>query len=254
MRTVRKMARLLVLAAILLAPRAAEAGPISVLVGDKDWFGSGLSGPLGPWPGWPGPVVDNRSAAEAASTTGAHLTDVYSALYYYGTGSGCDALTDPGCSPNGDIGTMSIPFAGVLNSGAISILMGDFECSLYGAMTVDINGEFVDFCFDDGFQGVALRQFALTSQMIAVANQTGLIQMTFDHRGGYMDSFGVVCSPARASSDPDCNTWFGSFDYLAFDYFELNADIDPVPEPSTLVLIGLGLAGLAARRRWRQPR
>jgi hypothetical protein len=78
--------------------------------------------------------------------------------------------------------------------------------------------------------------------------------MTFDHRGGYMDSFGVVCSPARASSDPDCNTWFGSFDYLAFDYFELNADIDPVPEPSTLVLIGLGLAGLAARRRWRQPR
>ena len=55
----------------------------------------------------------------------------------------------------------------------------------YGAMTVDINGEFLPFCYDDGFQVVKQRSFTLTPQMIAAANLAGQIRMTFDHRAGY---------------------------------------------------------------------
>lgn len=228
---------LLLVAAVLLIAKPVQASPITILVGDKDGFGAGaFAGAQGPWVGQPGPVMDNRSAAEKAAPNGAHLTDLYSALYYYGPGSGCDPLIDPGCSPNGDQGSVIFPLASTLYSGSITMLMGDFECSLYLAMTVDINGINVPFCFDDGFQVLAVRTFTLTPEMIAAANLAGRIQMNFDHRAG---------------DDPN-GVWFGSYDYIAFDYFEMTGDAAPVPEPGTFVLLGIGLAGLAARRRWRR--
>lgn len=71
--------------------------------------------------------------------------------------------------------------------------------------------------------------------IIRDARITGRFEMTFNHKAGY-----------------DANgNWFGSIDYIAFDYFELNAEVAPVPEPGTLVLFGLGLAGLAAWKRLR---
>ena len=228
---------LILIAAVLLAARPAEATSITVLVGDQDWFGSGLPpGGPGPWQGWGYGVMDNRSAAEQAATSGAQLTDVYSALYWYGASSCApntarDPAIDPGCSPNGDMGSLIVPFSGELTSASIKILMGDFECTAWGAMTVDINGILIPFCFDDGFQGTATRTFTLTPSMIAAANLAGEIRMTFDHRAGYDQN----------------NQWQGSLDYIAFDSFEINAEV--VPEPATWTLLGLGLAALVVRRR-----
>ena len=232
-----KVLRYLLLAgAVLVAARPAEASSITILIGDKDGFGSGVApGGTATWPGYPGPLADNRSAGEASASNGAQLTDLYSALYYYGQGSGCSPATDPGCSPNGDHGSVIFSLSGPLVSGSITMLMGDFECSLYGAMNVDINGVGVPFCFDDGFQGTRVRTFTLTAPMIAAANLSGQIQMNFDHSGGY-DQNGI---------------WFGSFDYIAFDYFELNGEA--VPEPATWTLIGLGLTAIAARRITKGP-
>jgi hypothetical protein len=227
---------LLLVAAVLLVARPAEATSISILVGDKDGFGAGtFAGTPGTWTGAYTRVTDDRSAAEKTATDGAQLTDVYSALYYYGVGSGCDPATDPGCSPNGDQGSVFFPLTAPLSSGSITMLMGDFECSAFLAMTVDINGINVPFCFDDGFQVTKERTFTLSPDMIAAANLAGRVQMNFDHRAGYVNG-----------------VWQGSYDYIAFDYFELNAEAAPVPEPATLALLALGLAGLAARRRLRR--
>jgi hypothetical protein len=231
-----KLVRTLLIAAIVWMAGASpvQASPITIMFGDADWFGTGLTpGGPGPFIGNPGPMQDYRSPAEMAATDGTQLTDVYSALYYYGVGSGCDVNTDPGCSPNGDIGTLIFPFSGFLNSATISMLMGDFECNPNGAMTVDINGVFIPFCFDDGFQGVELRSFVLSPEMIAAANLIGEIRMTFDHRAGFDQN----------------NVWQGSFDYIAFDYFEVDADVTPVPEPGTLVLLGAGLGVLLRQLR-----
>jgi len=240
---VKILRNFVLVATVLLVATPARAASISIVVGDKDWFGTGLVGQipgtsLGPWLGNPAQgLFDQRSAGEQAATNGAHLTDIYSALYfdYASIGSTCNPANNPGCTPNGDTGSVIIPYAGTLLSGSISMLMGDFECATWGSITAAINGVDVPFCFQDGFRGTALRTFALTPQMIAVANITGRFEMTFNHTGGY---------------DVDGN-WFGSLDYFAFDYFELNAEVSPVPEPGTLVLFAIGLAGLAAWKRLR---
>lgn len=237
--------RYVAFALTLLGTTPAFASPFSFLIGDKDGFGLGIPvGSNATWTGWPGPLVDQRSAPEAAATNGRQLTDVYSALYYYGVGSGCSPADDPGCSPNGTTGYVSFPFIGTLNSGAITMRMADFECTLYQAMTVDINGVPVNFCFDDGFQVTKIRTFTLTPQMLLAANLAGEVRMNFDHRADYNEA----------------GVFVGSFDYIAFDYFELNGDIDgrvvdpSVPEPSTWLLLGTGLTVLAARAVRRRVR
>jgi hypothetical protein len=225
----------LLLAAVAFA-RPAAASSITVLVGDKDWFGTNLPyGSSVPWNAPPNPLYDGRSVGETGASNGAQLTDLYSALFF---DYPCSPSTDPGCSPNKDTGSVFFPFSGILQSGSISMLMGDFEATTWGPMTVDINGVPIPFDFEDGFQQTAFRTFALTPSMIAAANADGVVRLTFDHRGAYGDS----------NIDP-----WGSFDYVAFDYFEMNAEVAPVPEPGTMVLVGLGLAGsfLAARRRLR---
>src|SRR6266545_4523947 len=66
---------------------SASAVSVDVLVGDVDGFGFGCPNiaPAGTCH-WPGPGVsgsgyDGRSAAEAAATNGAQITDIYSALF-----------------------------------------------------------------------------------------------------------------------------------------------------------------------------
>ena len=173
--------------ALVAIAAPAWASSITVLVGDKDWFGAPLlAGTTTPWTGNPNDgITDLRSGAEAGASNGAQLTDLYSALFFnYGA---CNPATDAGCSPNKDTATVLFPFIGTLNSGAITIRMGDFQCATWGAMTVDINGVGINFCFDDGVQGVQTRTFSLTAPMIAAANAVGAVRLNLDHRGAYSD-------------------------------------------------------------------
>jgi hypothetical protein len=237
---VRLLRRLLLIAAVILAvARPAAASSITVLVGDKDWFGTQSIGhgkvagvDLAPWDD--SKLWDWRSLAEQGAGNGRQLTDLYSALYPYPPDSGCTPANDPGCTPNGTTGFVSVPLSGTLQSGSISMLMGGFQCSEWGPITVNINGVSVPFCFDDGTQGTALRTFVLTPAMIAAANLDGEVRVNFIHNNVV---YGI---------DHDTG-----IDYFGFDYFEMNAEVAPVPEPATLALLGLGLAGLAARRRLR---
>ena len=65
---------------------AANAAPFCYQVGDVDGYGAGY--PDQGLAGWVAPIYDGRSAAEAAATDGAQLTDSYSTLF-------------PGNSPGG---------------------------------------------------------------------------------------------------------------------------------------------------------
>lgn len=230
--------RILTLASALLAAGTpAFASSITVLVGDKDGFGLGLA---------PGadlpcvaatdpclfPIQDWRDASEKLAINGAQLTDVYSALY---DGNESDCVSTIGaCSPNGATGTIVFPFSGVLTSASLTMLMGDFQSSLFNAMLANINGIPVSFAYDHGYRKTALETIVLTPQMLAAANLAGQVRLFLDHR--------VV--PGQVGPNA------GSFDYIAFDYAELNAEV--VPEPGTWLLLGTGLAALAARRRRRR--
>jgi hypothetical protein len=183
----------------LASGAVAMAAPISVQVGDSDGFGFGApnngTGVL-----WPG----------------AHITDVCSALY-------------PGSGPNSsETGTVLLPFAGLLNSGTVTIAMGDFQASEFTAINANINGNALPFGLQDGFQVTTVRVFPLTPAEIAAANLAGQVILNFNHAG--------------------------SVDFIAFDFFRLDGDatLEPVPEPATLLLFGSTMMGLGALNRWRR--
>ena len=242
--TVKLMKRALTLAALMLALNAgtAHATPFTIMVGDADWFGTGLSMPGGPGP-WAAPIwttlesVDRRTAGEAAATNGAQLTDLYSAIFFSDWCDAGDVLpgggTNPDCSPNGSEGTFIVPFSGILQSATLTMLLGDFQCDLWFAITVTINGVNQPFCYSHGYQMAGLESLTLTPQMLAAANNDGEIRIRIQHNGN-------------------------SLDYIAFDYIKVDGDTTPpvVPEPGTLALFGTGMVivwGAARRRKRTQP-
>jgi len=230
MKLSRILAAVLLVGGVLMISSAALAlpTPTCILVGDVDNYGNlpgagdqVLAGTnIWDGAGTDGTLMDRRSVAEKAATNGAQFTDSYSTLF-------------PGSSPPdivSELGSVIIPLpAGtIMHDGSFVMAMGDFQATAFGAIAMNINGVALDASqpdpstFNDGFQASAIRAFVLNPAQIAAANLAGQLEVNFDHTG--------------------------SNDFIAFDWFKLCANIEPVPVPPTAILLGSGLLGLVGLR------
>ncbi len=208
----KKLLSVLIFGVSIIVATSAIGAPFDVLIGDKDGFGFGASdngtGVVWPGPGPSGSNYDGRGATEMAATNGAQITDVYSAIF-------------PGSGPN-TTATASVifPSVGTITSATLTVAMGDFQANVFGPISVNFNGIAENWAFSDGFQVTVTRDFVLGAAELAAANAAGQFIINLDHNG--------------------------SNDFIAFDWFELSGASTPVPEPTTMLLLGSGLIGLAA--------
>jgi hypothetical protein len=232
MRLSRTLVAVLLVGGLLLISRAALAlpAPMCFMVGDVDNYGN-LAGAsdtgTAVWSGLGlyGSDYDGRDAAEKAATNGAQITDCYSALF-------------PGYGPNtSETASVYFPTGYIISDGIIEIAMGDFQATAngpepstgYGAILMNINGIALDPAtqslpsdWNDNYQITTIRSLVLTPAQIAAANAAGQVIINFDH------------TP--------------SGDFIAFDWFRLCANVEPVPVPPTAIMLGSGLLGLVGLR------
>lgn len=164
---------------------------------------------------------DNRSAAEAASTDGAQWTDISLEDYYGDFG---DAPADDAFFTfdfNFDLPELGDSDYGVVHY--INLLFGDYDVT---PMSISVDGTKIE----------------LTTQNNQTAD--GLVQLAYAEVAWENMLDGIVTIDIIAPNEP----------YIALDYAYLDTDHvappqNPVPEPTTIILLGSGLLGLFGARR-----
>lgn len=207
-------------------------------------------------------AIPNSSAAEASFLSG--LVGVGTETFE-GIAAGTTAplmLTFPGAGTatlTGGSGSVQSVAAGTTNGvGRYSIPSG--SSSRYwevqaqgGSFVITFSGSVAAFGFygiDIGDYGGQLTLGFSNGQNVVVNNTSGV--------GGSTDGsvlfFGYIAqNPLEEFTSVTFNTTAGGSDFFAFDNFTIGSAAQvQIPEPGSLALMGLGLAGLAAWRRRRK--
>lgn len=209
------------IATIALMLVTSPAWATTWMIGDDDGYGIGI--PDNANHNFVDPIKDYRSDAEKAATNGAQYTDTYS-------------TTHIGRSPHGNETKATFSFTGLGNGwteGSMWFDMADFQATQFGAVSVTYNNIIQNWAFDDGYPSTKVHFFDLEQNVLDSINSLGSLTIVIDRND--------------------------SRDYYGFDYAMLSDrtganTVAPVPEPSTMLLFGGGLAGLVFWRRKQQSK
>jgi hypothetical protein len=182
------------------------------MIGDNDGFGFGV--PDGA--DVPATLFDNRSAAEMAAINGAQATDL---------------------ADNFDV-TFTHSFDATqfatLTAAWFTIDIQGLQQGVFGGLShLYMDGtEVMSFqTIDQGAFGSGIFNYAVNLADLA----DGALNVYFDNYTVY-DQFGNLTNS----------------DYISIDFTQLTVEGTPVPEPATMALFGLGLAGMGIIRRLRK--
>jgi hypothetical protein len=230
---VRFLTSALLTASLVFVANGSAAATIDVLFGDIDGFGFSdvstlVDGSGGPADKNSNGILDEHDTLPDLALNGG--VDPAADDVFDNRQGGDPSITDSGFTANSVLSlgfAFAIPLGHIVTGAQFSVLAGDLSRANQALHTISIDGQPTGE--------------TLVPRLGSLDGEITLTEITVDSSllGEFADGTVSVGLAFNAPGNDD----------IAIDYAQLSITTQPIPEPSTLTLLGLGLCALAWRRR-----